>query len=61
MFSRNRWNPDFGERVVFADLLGRQTVWTGDRREFLGHFGNMSSPGALSAGAVAVKPDRQRP
>ncbi len=55
MFSRNRWNPDFGERVVFADLMGRQTDWTGDRREFLGHFGNMSSPGALATGAVLSK------
>ena len=50
MFARNRWNPEFGERVVFADLCGRQTSWTGDRREFLGAFGNLSAPQALSAG-----------
>ncbi|MGQ0485338.1 MAG: GH36-type glycosyl hydrolase domain-containing protein [Hyphomicrobiales bacterium] len=44
MFVRNRWNPDFGERVVFADLCGRQTTWTGDREEFLGRFGSLAAP-----------------
>ncbi len=48
VFARNRWNPDFGERVVFADLCGRQTAWTGDREEFLGRFGTLAAPRALA-------------
>jgi cyclic beta-1,2-glucan synthetase len=47
MLVRNRWNADFGERVVFADLLGKQTAWSGDRREFLGPTGDPATPLAL--------------
>ena len=48
MLARNAWNADFGDRVAFADLAGRQTAWTGDRTEFLGlHL----------AQAFAVEPD----
>src|SRR2546422_9646063 len=36
LFARNPWNAEFGSRVAFADLAGRQTQWTADRREFLG-------------------------
>ena len=50
LFARNRWNPEFGERVVFADLCGRQGSWTGDRREFLGRFGSLAAPRGLLAG-----------
>jgi cyclic beta-1,2-glucan synthetase len=47
MFARNRWNAAFGSRVAFADLRGRQTDWTGDRREFIGRNGTLESPAAL--------------
>ena len=50
LFARNRWNADFGERVIFADLLGRQTSWTGDRLEFHGRYGNLAAPRALATG-----------
>jgi cyclic beta-1,2-glucan synthetase len=50
MFARNRWNPIFGSRVAFADFGGRQTDWTGDRREFIGRNGMLGSPAALVAG-----------
>ena len=48
IFARNPWNDQFGERVAFADLGGRQTAWTGDRTEFLGRDGAMDRPLALT-------------
>nr|WP_209442414.1 glucoamylase family protein [Neoroseomonas oryzicola] len=53
MFARNPWNPAFASRVAFADLAGRQTDWTGDRREFIGRNGTLARPAAL-AGAGAL-------
>jgi cyclic beta-1,2-glucan synthetase len=53
MFARNAWNAAFGCRVAFADLNGCQRDWTGDRREFIGRNGTLSSPAAL-AGATAL-------
>jgi cyclic beta-1,2-glucan synthetase len=50
MFATNPWSPAFGERVAFADLAGRQVSWTGDRREFIGRNGDLSSPVALVEG-----------
>jgi cyclic beta-1,2-glucan glucanotransferase len=51
MFARNPWNAVFGSRVAFADLSGRQTQWTGDRREFLGRHGRLDRPAALAGHA----------
>jgi cyclic beta-1,2-glucan synthetase len=51
MFARNGWNPDFGTRVAFIDLGGRQSSWTGDRREFIGRNGTLANPAALFAAA----------
>jgi cyclic beta-1,2-glucan synthetase len=48
MFARNPWNLSFGSRVAFADLGGKQTQWTADRREFLGVCGRLDRPHALS-------------
>ena len=48
MFARNPWNTTFGARVAFADLGGRQTAWTGDRREFVGRNGTLDNPAALA-------------
>ena len=47
IFARNSWNREFGDRVAFADLGGRQTAWTADRTEFLGRHGGMDQPAAL--------------
>ncbi len=48
MLVGNRWNNDFGQRVAFADLAGRQLSWTGDRSEFLGRNGTLDQPAALA-------------
>jgi cyclic beta-1,2-glucan synthetase len=47
MFARNPWSTAFPGRVAFADLLGRQTSWSGDRTEFLGRGGSLGVPAAL--------------
>ena len=52
MFANNPWNPAFGERVAFADLAGRQTSWTGDRREFVGRNGTLAMPSGLASWAA---------
>jgi cyclic beta-1,2-glucan synthetase len=52
IFAQNPWNDQFGERVAFADLNGRQTSWTCDRTEFLGRDGAMDRPLGLTAGAL---------
>ncbi len=47
MLARNAWRREFGARVAFADLGGRQTAWTADRTEFLGRNGTADHPAAL--------------
>ncbi|HXP96581.1 MAG TPA: glycosyl transferase, partial [Telmatospirillum sp.] len=48
MFARNPWTPAFASHVAFVDFAGRQTDWTGDRREFIGRNGTLMSPAALT-------------
>lgn len=48
LFAGNPWNRDVGGHVAFADLCGRQTDWTGDRREFIGRNGTLAHPLALA-------------
>jgi cyclic beta-1,2-glucan synthetase len=55
LFARNPWNAAFGTRVAFADLGGRQSAWTCDRREFLGRNGTLDSPAALAGKAPLSK------
>ncbi|HEY4123128.1 MAG TPA: glucoamylase family protein [Rhizomicrobium sp.] len=49
LFAQNPWSEDFGRRIAFLDMQGRQTGWTGDRREFLGRNGTPEKPAALMA------------
>ncbi|HEY0105264.1 MAG TPA: glucoamylase family protein [Rhizomicrobium sp.] len=50
VFARNPWSDQFGERVAFADLNGRQTAWTCDRAEFVGRDGALDRPLGLMQG-----------
>jgi cyclic beta-1,2-glucan synthetase len=50
MYARNAWNGEFAERIAFADMAGRQTSWTGDRREFLGRNASLDHPASLERG-----------
>ena len=45
----NPWSGETGGQVAFMDLRGRQTSWTGDRREFLGRNGSLAAPRAAGA------------
>jgi len=47
--SRAIHGTPFASRVAFADLRGRQTNWTGDRREFIGRNGTLARPAALAS------------
>jgi cyclic beta-1,2-glucan synthetase len=48
MLVRNPWRMEFGSRVAFADLVGRQQSWSGDRTEFIGRNGSIALPAALA-------------
>ncbi|HET9489793.1 MAG TPA: glucoamylase family protein [Methylomirabilota bacterium] len=50
LLARNAWSVDFGDRIAFADLGGRQTAWTADRTEVLGRNGTLDHPALLERG-----------
>ncbi len=50
MFANNPWKSRFWAARAFVDFGGRQTGWTGDRREFIGRNGTYASPAALVGG-----------
>ncbi len=47
LLARSTWTGEFGGRVAFLDLSGRQSSWSGDRMEFLGRNGAIARPAAL--------------
>jgi cyclic beta-1,2-glucan synthetase len=49
LLARNPWRMEFGSRVAFADLAGRQQSCTGDRTEFIGRNGTFALPAALAS------------
>jgi cellobiose phosphorylase len=52
LLARNRWRPDFGDRVAFFDMGGKQQSMSGDRGGFLGVQGNIGQPAALRTNAA---------
>lgn len=50
LFARSALNNEFGGRIAFADLAGKQTSHTADRTEFLGRNGTHQRPNGLSIG-----------
>ena len=52
ILASNPWHEQFGERVAFCDLGGKQTAWTCDRTEFLGRDGALDYPRGLAPGAI---------
>jgi len=50
LFARSLWSGEFGGRIAFADLGGRQISYTADRSEFLGRNGGPDRPAALEHG-----------
>lgn len=52
LFARNVWSSDIGQTVLFADMSGRQSSWTGDRTDFLGYRGQLGAPQAVVTGGA---------
>ena len=50
LLARSAWSGEFGGRIAFADLGGRQSSWSGDRTAFLGRNGVPERPAALERG-----------
>ena len=55
LIAQNRWKNAGSDQVVFVDIVGQQTCWTGNRLEFIGKFGNLAAPAALSKSVVLSK------
>ncbi len=55
MLARSAWQERHAARTAFLDLGGRQTSWTGDRREFLGRHGALDNPLALATDSPLSK------
>jgi len=52
LFARSALNNEFGGRIAFADLAGKQTSYTADRTEFLGRNGTLQRPYGLEPGRL---------
>ena len=48
LMASNPWSTVSAGGVLFADLRGKQTEWTCDRREFLGRHGTLERPAVLT-------------
>jgi cyclic beta-1,2-glucan synthetase len=50
LLARSALNNEFGGRIAFADLAGKQNSYTADRAEFLGRNGTPQRPSGLEPG-----------
>jgi cyclic beta-1,2-glucan synthetase len=50
LLARSAFPGEFGGRIAFSDLAGKQTAWTGDRVEFLGRNGHRAHPRGQTRG-----------
>src|SRR6185436_14420854 len=48
LFGRNPYNTEFGERVGFFSVNDSTRTVTGNRTEFIGRNGDLSSPAAMT-------------
>ena len=55
LLARNPFNAEFAERIAFVDVSEPTRTLTGDRREFLGRNGSLSSPRALKRTRLSGK------
>jgi cyclic beta-1,2-glucan synthetase len=52
LLARSAFTGEFGGRIAFLDLAGRQKEWTCDRTEFLGRNGSRARPRGQFKGTV---------
>jgi cellobiose phosphorylase len=55
LFARNQYNTEFADRVVFFDVDDINRTITGDRTEFIGRNGELSSPAAMTRTQLSGK------
>ena len=48
MLARNRYHPEYGERVAFVALVPQVDSYGGDRTSFIGRNGSLANPAAMS-------------
>ena len=53
LFSSNRWRSEFGEQVAFIDMDAERSSCSGDRAGFIGRYGSIKNPLALSASSLS--------
>ena len=61
LFAQSTWQGEFGGRVAFADLGGKQSSVTADRTEFIGRNGTLARPAALERSGPLSGKVRSRP
>ncbi len=47
VLARNRYHPDYGERVAFVAVTPRAESYGGDRTSFIGRNGSLAAPAAM--------------
>jgi cellobiose phosphorylase len=55
LLARNPFNTEFVERIAFLDVSDPRRTFTGDRREFIGRNGGLSSPAFLKRARLSGK------